>query len=92
MNNTKVNSDPIDLQLIDSVNNLDVISDTITVESIGTESIHSTTTTAESSGSGSLLGWINVGVSICIAIIIWKIIKTTSSEIQRERFRKACSQ
>lgn len=83
MNNTKVNSDPIDLQLIDSVNNLNVISDTITVASIGTESIHSTTTTAESSGSGSLLGWINVGVSICIAIIIWKIIKTTSSEIQR---------
>lgn len=83
MNNTKVNSDPIDLQLIDSVNNLNVISDTITVASIGTESIHSTTTTAESSGSGSLLGWINVGFSICIAIIIWKIIKTTSSEIQR---------
>lgn len=82
MNNTKVNSDPIDLQLIDSVNNLNVISDTITVASIGTESIHSTTT-AESSGSGSLLGWINVGFSICIAIIIWKIIKTTSSEIQR---------
>lgn len=85
MNNTKVNSDPIDLQLIDSVNNLNVISDTITVASIGTESIHSTTTTAESSGSGSgsLLGWINVGFSICIAIVIWKIIKTTSSEIQR---------
>lgn len=83
MNNTKVNSDPIDLQLIDSVNNLNVISDTITVASIGTESIHSTTTTAESSGSGSLLGWINVGFSICIVIIIWKIIKTTSSEIKR---------
>ena len=83
MNNTKVNSDPIDLQLIDSVNNLNIISDTITVASIGTESIHSTTTTAESSGSGSLLGWINVGVSICIAIIIWKIFKKTSLEIQR---------
>ena len=83
MNNTKVNSDPIDLQLIDSANNLNVISDTITAASIGTESIHSITTTAESSGSGSLLGWINVGFSICVAIIIWKIIKTTSSEIQR---------
>lgn len=83
MNNTKVNSDPIDLQPIDSVNSLNVISDTISVASIGTESIHSTTTTAESSGSGSLLGWINVGFSICIALIIWKIIKTTSSEIQK---------
>ena len=53
MNNTKVNSDPIDLQLIDSVNNLNVISDTITVASIGSESIHSTTTTTGLSGSSS---------------------------------------
>lgn len=81
MNNTKVNSDPIDLQLIDSVNNLNVIQETVGVVSIGTESIHSTTTTAES--SGSLIGWISIGISISIAIIVFKILKKISLDIQK---------
>lgn len=84
MNNTRGNLDAIDLQTIDSVNNLSVIPDTIAVVSIDTESIHSTATTAESNGC-CILGWINVGVSICLAIVVWKLFKKVSLDIQKLR-------
>ena len=78
MNNTKVNLDSIDLQPIDTGD----IPDTIAVVSINAESNYSTTATADYRGSSSLIGWISVGCSICIAIIGWKILKKTLLDIQ----------
>ncbi len=72
---------------IGHVNSLNVTPDTTTVVSIDAESTYSTTATTNSGGSGSLIGWISIGLSICIAIIAWKISKKILSDIQKIHHR-----
>lgn len=75
------------LTQMNDINVSSVMPETVTVVSVDTESIQPTTTTAHSGGSGSLFGWVNIGVSICIAIIVWTIVKKTTSEIRKLQCR-----
>lgn len=75
--------DSTDLQSMNSANNLNVSPGSKAVVSIDAESTYQTATTADSSSGGSLMGWIYVGILICIAIIVWKISNKLFSDIQK---------